>query len=156
LLLKAAAHCADSEMTMTMKVLFLCTGNSARSQIAEGLLRRLGDGVFEAHSAGTSARPAVHPMAIRAMAEQGIDIRTQVPKDVRTYAGQHFDFVITVCDRARESCPVIPGAEMIHWSFPDPAEVHGDEQAMAFRETVLGLKRRIELFVTANSRKKDA
>jgi arsenate reductase len=135
----------------TIRVLFLCTGNSARSQMAEGLLRHFGGSRFEAHSAGTKPRPDIHPVAVSAMAGEGIDIRSQAPKDLTRYASQQFDFVITVCDRARESCPAIPGAEMIHWSFPDPAEVSGSEkQARAFRETVLGLKRRIELFVTAN------
>jgi protein-tyrosine-phosphatase len=90
-------------------------------------------------------------MAVHAMAAEGINIRSQVPKDLNRYADQRFDFVFTVCDRAREACPASPGAEMIHWSFPDPAEPSGEnEQAKAFRETVLGLKRRIELFVTAN------
>jgi len=137
---------------MPKRVLFLCTGNSARSQIAEGLLRKVGGAAFEAHSAGTNPRDRVHPMAVRAMTDEGIDIRTHAPKDVRSYAAQHFDFVITVCDRAREVCPAMPGAEMIHWSFPDPVEVDESKQAKAFRQTVVGLKRRIELFVTANSR----
>jgi protein-tyrosine-phosphatase len=135
---------------MTTRVLFLCTGNSARSQMAEGLLRELGGGRFEAHSAGTHPRSQVHPMAVRALADEGIDIGGQAPKDLKTHDGERFDYVITVCDRAKESCPVMPGAEMIHWSFPDPAEVAGEqEQAKAFRETVVGLKRRIELFVKA-------
>lgn len=138
---------------MTPRVLFLCTGNSARSQIAEALLRRLGDGAFEVHSAGTNPRSEVHPMAVRAVTQLGIDLRGQMPKDLSRYEGQRFDFVITVCDRARESCPIMPGAEMIHWSFPDPAAVDGEvEQGKAFRETALGLKRRIELFIIANRR----
>jgi arsenate reductase len=139
---------------MTIRVLFLCTGNSARSQMAEGLLRHLGGDRFDVHSAGTSPRPAVDPMAVQAMADQGIDIRAQVSKDVSTCAAQPFDWVITVCDRAREVCPVLPGAETIHWSFPDPSAVEGErERAKAFRETVLGLKRRVELFVTATRRR---
>jgi arsenate reductase (thioredoxin) len=137
---------------MTIRVLFLCTGNSARSQIAEGLLRKIGGGRFEAYSAGTSPRPQVHPTAVRAMADEGIDISSQRPKDLSHFRSPQFDFIITVCDKARESCPIIPGAEMIHWSFPDPAEVTDERaQAKAFRDTVLGLKRRIELFVTANA-----
>ena len=100
-------------------------------------------------SAGTAPRAEVHPLAVRVMSEIGFDIRDQRPKDVATFAGETFDFVITVCDRARESCPVMPGAEMIHWSFPDPAEETDEQrQVRAFRETVQGLKRRIELFVT--------
>lgn len=132
------------------RVLFLCTGNSARSQIAEGLLRSLGGPEFDVHSAGTSPRPEVHPMAIRAMADQGIDIRAHVAKDLKAFEGDHFDWVITVCDRAREACPALPGSESVHWSFADPTEASDDAtRARAFRETVLGLKRRIELFVTA-------
>jgi arsenate reductase len=134
---------------MPKRVLFLCTGNSARSQIAEGLLRRIGAERFDVQSAGTQPRAEVHPAAVRAMAGIGFDIRDQRPKDVATLAHEHFDFVITVCDRARESCPVMPGAEMIHWSFPDPAEEADEERrARAFRDTVQGLKRRVELFAT--------
>jgi protein-tyrosine-phosphatase len=133
------------------RVLFLCTGNSARSQIAEGLLRRLGGDAYEVDSAGTSPRPAIHPMAVRVMANEGIDIRAQTPKDVSAFEGRRFDYVITVCDRAKESCPVIPEAEMIHWSFPDPAEAEGEEaQSKAFEEAFVGIKRRIERFITVS------
>jgi protein-tyrosine-phosphatase len=136
---------------MPQRVLFLCAGNSARSQIAEGLLRRIGAGRFDVASAGTQPRDEVHPLAVRVMSDIGYDIRGQHPKDVSTFAGEKFDFVITVCDRARESCPVIPGAEAIHWSFGDPAEDADEERRIrAFRDTVQGLKRRIELFVTVH------
>ena len=106
-------------------VLILCTGNSARSQMAEGLLRRLGGGRFEVFSAGT--RPSrVRPEAVEAMREVGIDISGQRSKSVEEFAGREFDYVITVCDRAREECPVLPGrAERVHWSFDDPAEAAG-------------------------------
>ncbi len=130
-----------------MRVLFLCTGNSARSQIAEGLLRHLSKDLTEVFSAGTEPRDAVHPMAIKVMAEHGIDISSQRPKDVESFADQKFDYVITVCDRAKESCPVIPGAEMIHWSFPDPAEAAEENQEIAFRDTFTNLKKRIEHFL---------
>jgi protein-tyrosine-phosphatase len=133
---------------MATRVLFLCTGNSARSQIAEGLLRSIGGPDFEAHSAGTRPRPDVHPAAVRAMADAGVDIGSQRPKDSSAFERQRFDFVVTVCDRAREACPVLPGAETVHWSFPDPAEAPESEQASAFRDTVFGIRRRIELFVT--------
>ena len=134
---------------MPIRVLFLCTGNSARSQIAEGLLRKAGGSRFQVYSAGTSPRPAVHPMAVRVMAEEDIDIRTQHPKDVQRFKGQPFDYVITVCDRAKESCPVLPGAEMIHWSFPDPADAEGEQaQHKAFHQTLVEMKRRIGLFAT--------
>ncbi len=134
---------------MTIRVLFLCTGNSARSQMAEGLLRQMGGSRFEAYSAGTNPRPQVHPMAIATMAEHDIDISKQVPKDLKQLIGKGFAYVITVCDRAKESCPLVPGTEVIHWSFADPAAVV-DERArlLAFHELYRGLKRRIELFMT--------
>jgi arsenate reductase len=87
-------------------------------------------------------------MAVRVMAEEGIDIRAQHPKDHQRFENQPFDYVITVCDRAKESCPALPGAEMIHWSFPDPAEAEGERaQHEAFRQTLVGMKRRVDLFV---------
>ena len=117
------------------RVLILCTGNSARSQMAEGLLRQLGGGRFEAESAGT--RPVgVRPEAVAVMREVGVDISGQRSKSVDEFAGQEFDAVITVCDNARENCPVFPArAERVHWSFDDPAAVEGDEAARlaAFR-----------------------
>jgi arsenate reductase len=110
-----------------IRVLFLCTHNSARSQMAEALLRQLGGGRFEAFSAGTEAT-RVHPLAVRAMADVGIDIAQAHSKHLNEYLGQDFDYVITVCDRAAESCPVFPGRpERIHWSFPDPSAVTGSE-----------------------------
>jgi len=132
-----------------MRVLVLCTGNSARSQIAEGLFRALG---VDVSSAGTKPRDAVHPMAIEVMAEEGIDIRAQRPKDVAEFAGQRFDYVITVCDRAKESCPVMPGAKTLHWTFPDPAEASPADQARAFREVLAGLRDRIEGFLATTSK----
>jgi len=114
-------------MSERESVLILCTGNSARSQMAEGLLRREAGGRFEVLSAGT--RPAgVRPEAVAAMREVGVDISGQRSKSVDELAGQPFDYVITVCDNARESCPVFPAAtERIHWGFDDPAAVEGDE-----------------------------
>src|SRR5579872_3212510 len=115
-----------------MRVLILCTGNSARSQMAEGLLRHDGGASFEVASAGT--KPShVRPEAIAAMGEIGIDISTQRSKSVDEFAGQAFDYVITVCDNARESCPVFPAkTRRIHWSLDDPAAVQGaDEQRLA-------------------------
>ena len=94
-------------------------------------------------------------MAVRVAKEYGLDISEQRPKDVAQLAGQSFDFVITVCDRARESCPVMPGAEMIHWTFADPAEAAGEvNQLRAFRDVLQGLRRRIDLFVTVNGARK--
>ena len=122
---------------MTTRALILCTGNSARSQMAEGLLRTLGDGRFEVHSAGTQPS-IVRPEAIAAMQERGIDISQHRSKNVAEFEGQHFDVVFTVCDNARESCPVFFGAaERLHESFPDPAAVDGDD------ETRLGEFRRV-------------
>ncbi|PLS77614.1 MAG: protein-tyrosine-phosphatase [Chloroflexi bacterium] len=112
-----------------LRVLFLCTHNSARSQMAEALLRALGDGQFEVFSAGTEATH-VRPLAIKALAELGIDISQQRSKILTEYLQQPFDYVITVCDQANESCPVFPGAaRRLHWSFPDPSRAVGDEAA---------------------------
>ena len=111
------------------RVLFLCTHNSARSQMAEGLLRALAGDRFEAFSAGTEATH-VRPMAIRAMAELDIDIASQESKTLDRYLGEPFDAVITVCDQAAEACPVFSGAaQRLHWSFPDPSKAQGDEAA---------------------------
>ena len=122
-------------MSDKRRVLILCTGNSARSQMAEGWLRSLGGGRFEVYSAGT--RPSsVRPEAIEAMREVGVDITSHRSKSVDEFAGGEFDYVITVCDNARESCPVFPGkTERVHWSFDDPAAVGGgwDERLAAFR-----------------------
>lgn len=102
------------------RVLILCTGNSARSQMAEGLLRQLGEDRFEVHSAGTKAS-LVRPEAIQVMREIGIDITSHRSKNVDEFAGQEFDYVITVCDHANEACPVFPGkTQRLHQSFEDP------------------------------------
>lgn len=111
------------------RVLILCTGNSARSQMAEGLLRHDGGGRFEVESAGTHPGQ-VRPEAIEAMREVGIDISTHRSKSVDEFAGREFDYVITVCDNARENCPVFPArTERVHWSFDDPAASTGDMSA---------------------------
>ena len=121
---------------MKKRVLVLCTGNSARSQMAEGLLRDLAGDRFEVFSAGT--KPGrVRPEAIAAMRELGIDISGHRSKSVDEFAQQPLDYVITVCDNARESCPVYPASvQRIHWSFEDPAAVTGseEERMKAFRE----------------------
>ena len=122
-------------METKRRVLILCTGNSARSQMAEGLLRELGGDRFEVFSAGT--RPAgVRPEAVEAMREVGVDISAHRSKSVDEFAGREFDYVVTVCDNARESCPVFPGkTQRVHWSFDDPAAAGGawDERLAAFR-----------------------
>ena len=110
------------------KVLFLCTHNSARSQMAESLLRHLAGDRFEVMSAGTEATH-VRPLAVRAMDELGIDISGQESKTLQRYLGETFDYVITVCDDANEVCPVFPGARRrLHWSFEDPAQATGSEE----------------------------
>ena len=113
------------------RVLILCTGNSARSQMAEGLLRDLAGDKFEVESAGTIAS-FVRPQAIAAMAEIGIDISGHRSKCLDEFLDTEFEYVITVCDNANESCPVFPGnARRIHWSFDDPAEAKGDDEDVA-------------------------
>jgi arsenate reductase len=129
-----------------MRVLFVCTHNSARSQMAEGFLRELGCGRFEAHSAGTEAT-RLHPFAIQAMAEVGIDISTQESKTIDRYIGEPFDLVITVCDDAAEACPVFPNArERRHWSFPDPSKAIGpdDRRFTVFAQIRDDIRARIE------------
>ncbi|HTH70787.1 MAG TPA: arsenate reductase ArsC [Candidatus Saccharimonadales bacterium] len=128
------------------RVLFLCTHNSARSQMAEGLLRSLGGDRFEAHSAGTQAT-RVRPLAIQAMAEVGIDISTQASKTLDPYVDQRFDHVITVCDDANESCPIFPNTlHRLHWSLPDPSKATGSqtEQLAVYRKVRDDLRARIQ------------
>ena len=128
------------------RVLFLCTHNSARSQMAEGLLRGLGAGRFEVHSAGTEAT-RVRPEAIAAMAEIGVDISNQESKTLERYLDEGFEYVVTVCDDANEACPVFPGARnRLHWSFEDPSRAAGDEEERlaAYRRVRDGLRERIE------------
>jgi arsenate reductase len=114
-------------MSDKKRVLILCTGNSARSQMAEGLLRHDADDKYEVESAGTLAS-FVRPQAIKAMEEIGIDISKHRSKALEEFLDQPFDYVVTVCDNAKESCPIFPGkAERVHWSFDDPAEATGSE-----------------------------
>jgi arsenate reductase len=133
------------------RVLILCTGNSARSQMAEGLLRHLGGTRVEVFSAGT--KPVdVNPLAIEAMREMGVDISAQRSKSVAEFAGQAFATVITVCDNAAEACPVFPGTtQRVHWSLPDPAAVSGaeEEKLEAFRKVRDELERQIISFVNS-------
>ena len=131
---------------MKRRVLFICTHNSARSQMAEGLLRFLGGDAFEAFSAGTEAT-FVRPLAIKAMSELGIDISGQQSKTLDGYLRQPFDEVITVCDTAAEACPVFPGAaRRRHWSLEDPSKATGseEEQLAVYRRVRDELRSRIE------------
>lgn len=113
------------------RVLFICTHNSARSQIAEGLLNSLYGSRYEAHSAGI-APTAINPFAVRAMAEIGIDISANRSKSIEEFRGENFDYVVTVCDDAREACPFFPGKKVIHKSFQDPSQFRGtDDEILA-------------------------
>ncbi len=124
----------------------MCTHNSARSQMAEGLLRHLAGDRFEAYSAGTDATH-VRPQALRVMGELGIDISGQESKTLDRYLGEPFDYVITVCDDAKKACPFFPGAaQRLHWSLPDPAAAEGteDERLEVFRSVRDRLRDQIE------------
>jgi arsenate reductase len=136
------------------RILVLCTGNSARSQMGEGLFRDEGGGGYEVSSAGTKPSQ-VRPEAIAVMREIGIDISGNRSKSVDEFAGQAFDFVVTVCDSARDNCPVFPGAtKRIHWSLEDPAAVEGpeDERLAAFRRIRDQLRERVKAFVHEQAR----
>lgn len=130
-------------------VYFLCTGNSCRSQMAEGWARALGEDVVEARSAGL--KPAgVHPYAIRVMDEAGVDISGQTAKAIDPALLAAADYVITLCGDARDQCPVLPdGVRRLHWGFPDPAQARGSEETIlqAFRTVRDGIRERIESFV---------
>jgi arsenate reductase len=133
------------------RVIFVCTHNSARSQMAEGMLRAWGGDRFEAFSAGTEAT-RVRPEAIAVMDEIGIDISGQSSKTLGPFMGQSFDWLVTVCDQAREACPVLPGvARQDHWSIDDPSGVPGDDEVRlaAFRGARDALRERIERFLPA-------
>jgi len=133
-------------MAEKARVLFLCTHNSARSQMAEGLLRHLAGDRFEAMSAGTEATH-VRPLAIRAMEEIGIDISGQESKTLAQYLQEHLDYVITVCDDANEACPFFPGAQSrLHWSFEDPSKAEGseEERLLVFRSVRDRIRTKIE------------
>ena len=144
---------AQGATTERKRVLFLCTGNSARSQMAEAIMRQLAGDKYEVASAGTIPKPHVHPEAIGTLERHHVSAKGLVPKDLSVFAGQIFDFVITVCDRALEQCPVFPRADMIHWSFPDPAEAAAPAQRRAFDDVFNGLTQRIRLLLVVNERK---
>ena len=136
-------------MSDKRRVLILCTGNSARSQMAEGLLRNDGGDKFEVFSAGVEPSH-VRPQAIEAMREVGIDISGHRSKSVDEFLGEEFDYVITVCDNAKEQCPIFPGdTKRINWSFDDPAAAEGDEAAVlaVFRRVRDEIRHRLRLFI---------
>jgi arsenate reductase len=129
------------------RALFVCTGNRARSQMAEGLLRHIASDRFEVYSAGTLPS-GMSELTVDAMREVGIDVSSQWSKHVDDFDGQAFDYVITVCDTAKESCPVFPGGEQLHWSIEDPSDIEarGVPLVEAFRIAREELRKRIETF----------
>lgn len=134
---------------MKQSVLFLCTGNSCRSQMAEGLLRHLAGDRFEVASAGTHP-VGLNPGAVEAMCEMGIDIAGHRSKGLEEFSGRPFDHVITVCDRAKESCPILPGASsVLHWSFDDPAAAAGsaEDRRAVFRRVRNEIAERVRHFI---------
>jgi arsenate reductase len=137
---------------MKKKVLFLCTGNSCRSQMAEGWLRRLGGNQFDVTSAGTQP-VGLNPYAVAVMREVNVDISNHTSERVDPYLDQQFDYVITVCDRAQETCPIFPRAStMLHWSFEDPAKAKGtfEQQLIVFRKIRDEIADRIRRFIAEN------
>jgi protein-tyrosine-phosphatase len=141
-----------------LRVLFLCTENSARSQMAEVLLRHLSHGKVEAYSAGSQPAEQVHPLARRVMEQTGIDMSQAIPKHFEVFEGQSFDAIVTVCDYAVEACPPWPdNSGRVHWSFPDPASVQGTEaeQLRAFEQTSQQLATCIRFLLPLLERKKN-
>lgn len=137
-----------------IRVLFVCTGNSARSVMAEGLLRHHGGDAFEVHSAGTEPK-GINPLTLRVLAEAGVDASFARSKSVSEFLGQSFDYVVTVCDQARQSCPAFPGVhESLHWGYEDPAAAEGtDEERMrVFRRIFIQIGERVAQFATITRR----
>ena len=135
---------------MTLRVLFVCTGNSARSQMAEAILNAKGKGRVTAASAGSRPAARVNPYAIETLREFQIPWAGNAPRGIDGLEREQWDFVVTVCDRAKESCPIFPGRPTLaHWSIPDPAEVEGDDatRRAAFRTAFLDLSHRIDLLL---------
>jgi arsenate reductase (thioredoxin) len=134
-----------------LRVLFLCTGNSARSQIAETILNRAGRSRFVAESAGAQPAARVNPLAIEALERHGYFWTGHAPRGLAGLEGEPWDFVITVCDRTKETCPIFPGQPVVaHWGMPDPAAVEGTDEAKrrAFDDALLLIRRRLDLFVS--------
>jgi arsenate reductase len=133
-----------AERDRPIRVLFVCTGNSARSLMAEALLRRFSDR-YEVHSAGTEPR-GINPLTLRVLEDARIDTSGLRSKSVQEYLGQRFDYVVTVCDEARQVCPVFPGVhESLHWGYEDPAEATGteEERLAIFRKVLVALSERV-------------
>lgn len=133
-----------------LRLFFLCTGNSARSQIGEAILARKGRDRFVVATAGSQPAPRVNPLTVDVLGEFGIDWNGRAPKGIDAVMNQQWDLIITVCDQAREACPTFPGRPAFaHWGMPDPAAVAGSDDArrQAFRDTVHYLSRRIDLLL---------
>jgi len=147
----------ESDAADPIRVLFVCTHNSARSVMAEVLLRHKGRGAFEVFSAGTEPGE-VRPLTLRVLHEGGFDISGLRSKSVNEFLGQRFDYVITVCDQARQTCPVFPGSgESLHWGYEDPSEATGteEEQLAVYRRVFTQIGNRIGQFVPIATRTRD-
>jgi protein-tyrosine-phosphatase/DNA-binding HxlR family transcriptional regulator len=140
------------------RVLFLCTANSARSQLAEGLMRTLSKDQVDVSSAGTMPASQIHPLALQELTERKIDTSSLRPKSIEQFVGQKFDYVISVCDQAHETCPDFPGAREIHWSIPDPALVEPDAaRQRAFHMTAVELTNRVQyMLIMINRAQREA
>ena len=137
-----------------VRVLFVCTGNSARSVMAEALLRQHGGDTFEVFSAGTEPK-GINPLTLRVLADAGIDASWARSKSVEEFHGQSFDYVVTVCDQARQTCPVFPGIhESLHWGYEDPAAAEGtqEERLAVFRKVFIQMSERVRHFATVTRR----
>ena len=136
---------------MKQRVLFICTHNSARSQMAEALLRNIAGDRYEVASAGTEAT-RVHPMAVDIMAGRGMSLETHSSKTLQPFLSQDWDYVITVCDDGNEACPVFPGGKQrLHWSLPDPSSVQGSEEQRrkAFEQAARSIEKRLRVWLAA-------
>jgi arsenate reductase len=137
-------------------VLFVCTHNSARSIMAEALLRAKGGDAFEVFSAGTEVAE-VRPLTLKVLQEAGLPTEGLRSKSVQEFMGQKFDYVITVCDTARQNCPVFPGeGERFHWGYPDPSQAEGseEERLQAFRRVFTAISQRVDLFMTVSDKRR--
>lgn len=132
------------------RVLFVCTGNSARSQMAEALLKNLARDRYDVYSAGTNPKESVHPLTLEVMQEMGIDATRQSPKHIDQFLKDRFDYVIIVCDRAKEQCPALPYAETIYWSVDDPLDATSERQGEMFRRVRDSIHYRLRLFLLAS------
>ena len=140
-------------MRQMKRVLFLCNGNSARSQMAEAFLRHVGGEHFEVFSAGAHPDFQVHPQALETLRRNHVPVEGLATKNISTFAGQAFEFVISLCDRQQEQPSVMQGADMIYWTFPDPAlPAEAKARARAFEDVFRGLERRIRLLIAVNTR----